>query len=120
MHNHIGSKLGVSLASSTSHWSPSVTAAPQSPVVAIHAMLFSCPASQQILCLHAAAVIVEVFVELGVLTAAEVEEVLVTEFNPVRIAIGDTEIITRDVLNCGVHPKPLLDIVKQRFLEAGG
>ena len=62
----------------------------------------------------------QVFVELGVLTAAEVEEVLVTEFNPVRIAIGDTEIITEDVLNCGVHPKRLLEIVKHRFLAAGG
>ncbi|KAL3150418.1 hypothetical protein ABBQ32_000255 [Trebouxia sp. C0010 RCD-2024] len=62
----------------------------------------------------------QVFVEVGVLTAAEVEEVLVTEFNPVRIAIGDTEIMTQDVLNCGVHPKPLLEIVKQRFLAAGG
>lgn len=63
---------------------------------------------------------VKVFVELGVLTAEEVEEVVVTEFNPVRIAIGDTEIITKDVLNCGVHPKRLLEIVKERFLAAGG
>lgn len=44
----------------------------------------------------------KVFVELGVLTAEEVEEVLVTESNPARIAICDTEIITEDVLNCGV------------------
>ena len=64
--------------------------------------------------------LLQVFVELGVLTAAEVDQVLVTEFNPVRIAIGDTEIITEDVLNCGVHPKALLEIVKQRFLAAGG
>ena len=68
----------------------------------------------------AAVLAVQVFVELGVLTAEEVEEVLVTEFNPVRIAIGDTEIITEDVLNCGVHPKRLLEIVKHRFLASGG
>ena len=62
----------------------------------------------------------QAFVDLDVLTPAEVEAVLVTEFNPVRIAIGDTEIVTEDILNCGVHPKQLLEIVKNRFVAAGG
>ena len=49
----------------------------------------------------------QVFVELGLLSAAELEEVLVTEFNPVRMGFeGSTEIITHDVLNCGGSSKP--------------
>ncbi len=63
----------------------------------------------------------QVFVDHGLLTAEELEEVLVSEFNPVRMGFrGISEITTRDVLNCGVSPERLLDIVKQRFLDAGG
>ena len=66
-------------------------------------------------------VLLQVFVDHGLLTPEELEEVLVSEFNPVRMGFrGITEITTRDVLNCGVSPERLLDIVKQRFLEAGG
>lgn len=44
-----------------------------------------------------------------------------SEFNPVRMGFkGISEITTRDVLNCGVSPERLLDVVKQRFLDAGG
>ena len=63
----------------------------------------------------------QVFMDLRLLTEAELEAVLVSEFNPVRMGFrGITEITTRDVLNCGASPERLLDIVKQRFLDAGG
>ena len=63
----------------------------------------------------------QVFIDHGLLTSEELEEVLVSEFNPVRMGFrGITEITTRDVLNCGVSPERLLDIVKQRFQDAGG
>ena len=55
------------------------------------------------------------------LTEAEVYEVLVTEFNPVRVAFeGHTEIITRDILNCGASPKRMVELLKERFQKAGG
>lgn len=67
------------------------------------------------------AAVLQVFVEHGLLTAEELEKVLVSEFNPVRMGFrGISEITTRDVLNCGVSPERLLDIVKQHFLDAGG
>jgi hypothetical protein len=63
----------------------------------------------------------QVFIGLGLLTEAELEEVLVSEFNPVRIGFqGVGEILTTDILNCGVCPRILLDILKRRFLDAGG
>ena len=44
--------------------------------------------------------------DLGLLTEAELEAVLVSEFNPVRMGFrGITEITTRDVLNCGGQPR---------------
>ena len=59
--------------------------------------------------------------ELGLLSAADLEQVIVTEFNPVRMGFqGSTEIITRDVLNCGVLPSRMVELVKQKFLRAGG
>lgn len=57
----------------------------------------------------------------GLLTPEELEEVLVSEFNPVRMGFrGISEITTTNVLNCGVSPERLLEIMKQRFLDAGG
>lgn len=59
--------------------------------------------------------------EEGLLTPSEVEEVVVSEFNPVRVAFeGVAEIVTRDILNCGVSPRKLLEVLKRRFLDAGG
>ena len=38
-----------------------------------------------------------------------------------RVALqGSREIVTTNVLNCGVYPVCLLESVKQRFLAAGG
>ncbi|KAK9856812.1 hypothetical protein WJX84_011164 [Apatococcus fuscideae] len=63
----------------------------------------------------------QVFVELGLLSDADLEKVLVTEFNPVRMGFeGSTEIITHDVLNCGVLPSCMVALVKHKFLQAGG
>ena len=61
------------------------------------------------------------FVDLGLLSAAEVDEVLVTEFNPVRMGFeGGTQILMRDVLNCGVLPSRMVALVKHKFCQAGG
>lgn len=55
------------------------------------------------------------------MTAEEVEEVIISEFNPVRVGFeGITEIVTRDILNCGVSPKRILELLKNRFLSKGG
>ena len=63
----------------------------------------------------------QVFLEQGLLSQAQLDELLVSEFNPVRMGFqGIAEITTRDVLNCGVPPRALLDAMKQRFLGAGG
>lgn len=63
----------------------------------------------------------QVFADCGILTPDEVEEVITIEFNPVRMAFaGQAAIETRDILNCGVSPRRVLDIVKRRFLQHGG
>lgn len=63
----------------------------------------------------------QAFVDEGLLTIQEVEEVIVSEFNPVRVGFeGVAEIVTRDILNCGVSPRELLEVLKRRFLDAGG
>ncbi|NDJ16027.1 FAD-binding oxidoreductase [Myxacorys almedinensis A] len=63
----------------------------------------------------------KVFVELGLLTEAELESAIATEFNPVRISFSqESEIWVKDVLNVGIDPVYLLEILKLRFLETGG
>jgi lycopene cyclase CruP len=65
--------------------------------------------------------ILQAFVDEGLMTVGEVDDVIVAEFNPVRVAFeGVAEIITRDILNCGVSPRKLLELLKRRFLGAGG
>lgn len=60
------------------------------------------------------------FLELG-LSLQELEEVIVTEFNPVRIQfLGGPEVWVRNVLNTGVDPVVLLALLKSRFLADGG
>ena len=64
---------------------------------------------------------VQAFVKEGILTPSEVVEVIVSDFNPVRVKFeGIAEILTEDILNVGVRPKLLLEILKTRFLESGG
>ena len=59
--------------------------------------------------------------DMGLVTGAELEAAIVSEFNPVRMGFeGRVEVTTLDVLNCGVLPAALIEAVKQRFLSAGG
>jgi lycopene cyclase CruP len=63
----------------------------------------------------------KVFIELGLLTEAELECAIATEFNPVRVSFAqDSELWVKDVLNIGVDPVYLLETLKARFLESGG
>ena len=62
-----------------------------------------------------------VFVELGLLSEAELERAIATEYNPARVYFdGGEDIWVRDVLNIGVDPVYLLETLKQGFLKAGG
>lgn len=60
-------------------------------------------------------------VDLELLSEAELEKAIATEYNPARLQFGDSEPIwVRDVLNIGVDPVYLLEVLKQKFLAAGG
>ncbi|MBD2294252.1 FAD-binding oxidoreductase [Anabaena sphaerica FACHB-251] len=62
-----------------------------------------------------------VFRELDLLTEAELQTTIVTEYNPARVSFqGGTEVWVEDVLNIGVDPVYLLATLKTRFLAAGG
>ncbi|NMG07498.1 FAD-binding oxidoreductase [Brasilonema sp. UFV-L1] len=63
----------------------------------------------------------QIFVELGLLTDAELEQAIATKYNPARVSFyGGTEVWVKDVLNIGVDPVYLLETLKQRFLASGG
>lgn len=63
----------------------------------------------------------DAFVELNLLSVAEIENAIVTEYNPARISFPNTsDIWVRDVLNIGIDPVYLLETLKQLFLQAGG
>ena len=63
----------------------------------------------------------DAFVELNLLSVAELENAIATEYNPARISFANTpDIWVRGVLNIGIDPVYLLETLKQRFLEAGG
>jgi lycopene cyclase CruP len=63
----------------------------------------------------------DAFVRLGLLTEAELDRAIATAYNPARISfLGGTEVWVTDVLNLGVDPVVLLDLLKQKFLAAGG
>ncbi|GAB4537218.1 MAG: lycopene cyclase family protein [Pleurocapsa sp.] len=63
----------------------------------------------------------EVFLELNLLTEAELEKAIATEYNPARVGfLGGQEIWIEDVLNIGVDPVYLLATLKDKFLAAGG
>ncbi len=59
-------------------------------------------------------------IEINLLTPEELETAISSEFNPIRIKFGETEIWTENVLNIGVDPVYLLETLKQKFLTAGG
>ncbi|MEX0267619.1 NAD(P)/FAD-dependent oxidoreductase [Leptolyngbyaceae cyanobacterium UHCC 1019] len=61
------------------------------------------------------------FVSLGLLTPAELEQAIATDYNPARISfLGGDEVWVKDVLNIGIDPVYLLETLKQKFLQAGG
>ena len=63
----------------------------------------------------------KVFLELELLTEAELEQAIASEYNPARISFFEgQEFWVRDVLNIGVDPIFLLDTLKLKFLDAGG
>lgn len=67
-----------------------------------------------------------VFLRLNLLTEAELEQAIATEYNPARVSFYNngenwgSEIWVKDVLNLGVDPVYLLETLKQKFLAAGG
>ena len=63
----------------------------------------------------------EVFLELDLLTEAELNQAIATVYNPARVSFqGGTEVWINDVLNIGVDPVYLLATLKNRFLTFGG
>jgi lycopene cyclase CruP len=62
-----------------------------------------------------------VLVRLGLVTEAELEAVISSAFNPVRVGFGGGEdLYVEDVLNLGVSPLGLLEKLKAKFLAGGG
>ncbi|MDJ0595440.1 MAG: lycopene cyclase family protein [Pleurocapsa sp. MO_226.B13] len=63
----------------------------------------------------------ETFIELNLLTPEELETAIATEYNPARVGFQPgNEIWVKDVLNIGVDPVSLLEMLKQKFIQAGG
>ncbi|CAN1220130.1 hypothetical protein LINPERPRIM_LOCUS1800 [Linum perenne] len=60
-------------------------------------------------------------VEVGVLTDEDIEQATAVNFNPNRCGFEDKgEIWVENILNLGVSPAKLVDIVKNRFSSLGG
>lgn len=63
----------------------------------------------------------QTLLELELLTEAELENAIATEYNPARIGfLGGKDIWVKDVLNIGVDPIYLLEILKNKFITWGG
>ncbi|OCR00524.1 FAD-dependent oxidoreductase [Oscillatoriales cyanobacterium USR001] len=63
----------------------------------------------------------DIFIELNLLSLAELVNAIATEYNPARISFPNTpDIWVRDVLNIGIDPVYLLETLKIKFLQAGG
>ncbi|MBD2186866.1 FAD-dependent oxidoreductase [Pseudanabaena mucicola] len=61
------------------------------------------------------------FLELDLLSVSELETAIATTYNPARVGFkGGKDLWVRDVLNIGVDPIYLLEVLKQKFLAAGG
>ena len=69
-------------------------------------------------------------IRLGILESNELKDITGIEFNPVRVGFKtDTsdlfedrgfEVYVRDILNLGIKPDVLIDIVKRKFIAIGG
>lgn len=63
----------------------------------------------------------QTLVELELLTEAELQKAIATEYNPARVSFqAGAEVWVKNVLNIGVDPVCLLEQLKQKFLQAGG
>jgi lycopene cyclase CruP len=63
----------------------------------------------------------QTFIDLELLTEAELQQAIATEYNPARVSFKPgAEVWVQDVLNIGVDPIYLLEALKQKFLQAGG
>ena len=72
----------------------------------------------------------EVLVKLGLLTHEELESVVGIEFNPVRVGFKtDTsnatkdqgfEVYVNDILNLGIRPNVLIELIKSKYINQGG
>lgn len=63
----------------------------------------------------------ETFLELELLTPAELNQAIATQYNPARVAFHQgCELWVEDVLNIGVDPVFLLETLKVKFLDYGG
>ena len=61
------------------------------------------------------------FCHLNLLTKQELEDAIVTEYNPARISFPNSpDIWVKDVLNIGVAPVYLLETLKNKFINSGG
>ncbi|XP_068335364.1 uncharacterized protein [Pyrus communis] len=60
-------------------------------------------------------------VEIGVLLEGDIEQVTAAKFNPNRCGFeGKGDIWVEDILNLGVSPAKLIEVVKNRFTSLGG
>ncbi|KAH9301562.1 hypothetical protein KI387_013145, partial [Taxus chinensis] len=60
-------------------------------------------------------------VKLEILSEDEIDQVIAVTFNPNRCGfMGRSEVWVEDILNLGVSPVKLIDVVKKRFLRLGG
>jgi lycopene cyclase CruP len=63
----------------------------------------------------------QVLVELELLTTDELNRTIASEYNPARLSFHKgIELWVENVLNVGVDPVALLDLLKAKFLAAGG
>lgn len=63
----------------------------------------------------------DIFIELDLLTETELETAIVTIYNPARVGFeGGKGLWVSNILNIGVDPIYLLEVLKQKFLAAGG
>ena len=60
-------------------------------------------------------------VKAGLLSLSDLEDVIISEFNPNRVTFkGGEDVWVEDILNVGVAPDELVSRLKERFLAAGG
>ncbi|KAL5668147.1 hypothetical protein ACJX0J_020368, partial [Zea mays] len=60
-------------------------------------------------------------VEIGILSEAELEQIISSDFNPNRCGFEDKgEIWVENILNLGVSPAKLVENMKERFISSGG